>query len=51
MAEDRDQVGQNLPYLHDAIQAAFLWNDMHLWGFEISNRKHQEKGRVLVLTT
>ncbi|WP_039019815.1 plasmid pRiA4b ORF-3 family protein [Halocynthiibacter namhaensis] len=32
-----------LPHLHDAIQAAFLWYDMHLWDFQISDRKYQMK--------
>jgi hypothetical protein len=34
---------KTLPHLHDAIQAAFLWNDMHLWDFEIGDRKYQMK--------
>lgn len=34
---------KTLPHLHDAIQAAFLWNDMHLWDFEIGGRKYQMK--------
>ncbi len=34
---------KTLPHLHDAIQAAFLWHDMHLWDFEIGNRKYQMK--------
>ena len=35
---------KTLPHLHDAIQAAFLWHDMHLWDFEIGERKYQMKG-------
>jgi|GEM_PF-1044839 hypothetical protein len=34
---------KTLPHLHDAIQAAFLWNDMHLWDFEIGDQKYQMK--------
>lgn len=34
---------KTLPHLHDAIQAAFLWNDSHLWDFEIGDRKYQMK--------
>ena len=34
---------KTLPHLHDAIQAAFLWYDMHLWDFEIGDRKYQMK--------
>ena len=34
---------KTLPNLHDAIQAAFLWYDMHLWDFEIGDRKYQMK--------
>jgi hypothetical protein len=34
---------KTLPHLHDAIQAAFLWNDLHLWDFEIGARKYQMK--------
>lgn len=26
--------------LHDAIQAAFLWHDMHLWEFEVDGRRY-----------
>ena len=34
---------KTLPHLHDAIQAAFLWYDMHLWDFGIGDRKYQMK--------
>jgi hypothetical protein len=34
---------KTLPHLHDAIQAAFLWNDLNLWDFEIGDRKYQMK--------
>lgn len=34
---------KTLPHLHDAIQAAFLWYDSHLWDFEIGGRKYQTK--------
>lgn len=34
---------RTLPHLHDAIQAAFLWNGMHLWEFAIGNRRYQKK--------
>ena len=34
---------KTLPHLHDAIQAAFLWNDMHLWDFQIGARKYEMK--------
>ncbi len=34
---------KTLPHLHDAIQAAFLWYDMHLWDFEIGDRNYQMK--------
>ena len=34
---------KTLPHLHDAIQAAFLWYDLHLWDFEIDGRKYQTK--------
>lgn len=34
---------KTLPHLHDAIQAAFLWYDSHLWDFEIGDRKYQMK--------
>jgi hypothetical protein len=36
---------KTLPHLHDAIQAAFLWNDMHLWDFRVGNRKYDRKDR------
>jgi hypothetical protein len=26
--------------LHDAIQAAFLWCDMHLWQFDVDGRRY-----------
>lgn len=34
---------KTLPHLHNAIQAAFLWYDLHLWDFEIGDRKYQMK--------
>lgn len=34
---------KTLPHLHDTIQAAFLWNDMHLWDFQIGDRKYEMK--------
>lgn len=34
---------KTLPHLHDVIQAAFLWNDRHLWDFRIGDRKYQIK--------
>lgn len=34
---------KTLPHLHDSIQAAFLWNNLHLWDFEIGDRKYQVK--------
>lgn len=34
---------RTLPHLHDAIQAAFLWYDTHLWDFEIGDHKYQMK--------
>ncbi len=34
---------KTLPHLHDAIQAAFLWNDMHLWDFRVGDRKYERK--------
>lgn len=32
---------QTLEHLHDAIQAAFLWEDSHLWQFEIGKERFQ----------
>ena len=37
---------KTLPHLHDAIQAAFLWYDMHLWDFEIGDRTYQMKSEA-----
>ena len=42
--KSRSVLTRPYPHLHDAIQAAFLWNDMHLWDFEIGDRKYQMKG-------
>lgn len=36
---------RTLAHLHDAIQAAFLWYDMHLWGFGIGDRLYQVKSK------
>ncbi len=33
-------LSMTLKGLHDAIQAAFLWYDMHLWEFEIAGRRY-----------
>lgn len=33
-------LSMNLKGLHDTIQAAFLWNDAHLWEFEIEDRRY-----------
>ncbi len=43
MAGERDPLDKTLPHLDAAIQAAFLWYDMHLWDFEIGDRKYQMK--------
>lgn len=40
---------KTLPHLHDAIQAAFLWYDMHLWGFDVGNRKYEMKDSDFVM--
>jgi hypothetical protein len=32
---------RTLAHLHDAIQAAFLWYDLHLWQFEIGGRRYE----------
>ena len=36
---------RTLAHLHDAIQAAFLWHDMHLWSFAIGTRRYEMKDR------
>lgn len=36
---------RTLAHLHDAIQAAFLWYDLHLWQFEIGTRRYELKGQ------
>lgn len=36
---------RTLAHLHDAIQAAFLWYDLHLWQFEIGERCYELKGQ------
>lgn len=36
---------RTLAHLHDAIQAAFLWYDLHLWQCEIGTRRYELKGQ------
>ncbi len=36
---------RTLAHLHDAIQAAFLWYDLHLWQFEIGGQCYELKGQ------
>ncbi|AXE62822.1 hypothetical protein BBF93_00325 [Hyphomonas sp. CACIAM 19H1] len=33
-------LSMSLKNLHDAIQAAFLWKDYHLWEFEIGDKRY-----------
>lgn len=33
-------LSMTLKGLHDAIQAAFLWHDAHLWEFEVDDRRY-----------
>jgi len=33
-------LSMTLKGLHDAIQAAFLWHDAHLWEFEVDGRRY-----------
>ncbi|KJS35198.1 MAG: hypothetical protein VR74_17755 [Hyphomonas sp. BRH_c22] len=33
-------LSMSLKNLHDAIQAAFLWQDYHLWEFEIGDKRY-----------